>query len=69
VYRQQQQASDVFPGEVPPHVPAILFDLLRGQRNTQVCPQAFDTLEGELAACFETEPGGVVENFLLFLSR
>ena len=39
-YLPRPQASDVFPGEVPPHVPLILVDLLWGQRNSQVCPQA-----------------------------
>src|SRR5258708_39346192 len=63
------QASDVFSGEAPPHVPLIFFDLLRRQRDAQVAPQTSDALEGDLPPCFITESGGMVQNLLLFLSR
>src|SRR5258708_3740804 len=68
-YQLQLQASDVFSGEAPPHVPLIFFDLLRRQRDAQVAPQTSDALEGDLPPCFITESGGMVQNLLLFLSR
>src|SRR5579884_4154331 len=68
-YRLQCRASDVFPGEVLPHLALVLVDFLSGERDPQASPQTSHTLERRFLGALSPETLGMVVDFPLFLRR
>ena len=58
-YRRRPPASDIFPGEVRPHLALVLFDFFRRERNPEIGPKTLDAFERLLGGSFFPQTSSV----------